>query len=329
MTGFNDIVGHKKIIWHLKNAICAGKISHAYIFNGETGSGKKMLAEMFAMTLQCEQGGDEPCGVCRSCKQAQSQNQPDIIRVRHEKLGTISVEDIRSQVNGDIQIKPYSSRYKIYIVADADKMTVQAQNALLKTIEEPPAYAVLMLLTNNADMMLPTILSRCVRLNLKAVEDGDIREYLMKEMQVPDYQADLSVTFAQGNVGKAVKLATSETFKEMKDEMLDLMRYMDQMELYEVVDAIKRINNYKTDIDEFLDLMTVWFRDVLLFKATMEISPLIFKDELATIRKRASKSSYEGLEEIIRAIDKARVRLKANVNFDLVMELLLLTIKEN
>jgi DNA polymerase-3 subunit delta' len=117
--------------------------------------------------------------------------------------------------------------------------------------------------------------------------------------------------------------------KEMKDEMLDLMRYMDQMELYEVVDAIKRINNYKTDIDEFLDLMTVWFRDVLLFKATMEISPLIFKDELATIRKRASKSSYEGLEEIIRAIDKARVRLKANVNFDLVMELLLLTIKEN
>ena len=329
MTGFKDIVGHKQIIWHLKNAISTGKISHAYIFNGETGSGKKMLAEMFAMALQCEQGGTEPCGTCRSCKQTLSQNQPDIIQVQHEKPNTIGVEDIRSQVNGDIQIRPYSSRYKIYIIADADKMTVQAQNALLKTIEEPPAYAVLILLTNNAEMMLPTILSRCVRLNLKAVKDSDIKEYLMKEMQIPDYQADLSVTFAQGNVGKAVKLATSENFNEMKSEMLDLMRYMDQMELYEVMDAVKRINNYKTDIDEFLDLMTVWFRDVLLFKATMEVSPLIFKDELAAIRKRASKSSYEGLEEIIQAIDKAKSRLKANVNFDLVLELLLLTIKEN
>jgi len=329
MAGFKDIVGHEQVIWHLKSSIRTGKISHAYIINGEQGSGKKLLADMFAMTLQCEAGDTEPCGVCRSCRQAVSRNHPDIIRVVHEKPNTIGVEDIRGQINGDVQIKPYSSRYKIYIVGEADKMTIQAQNALLKTIEEPPAYAVLILLTNNADMMLPTILSRCVRLNLKAVRDKDIREYLMKEMQIPDYQADLSVTFAQGNVGKAVKLATSDNFKEMRTEMLDLMRYMDQMELYELMDAVKKINNYKNDIDEFLDLVTVWYRDILLFKATMEVAPLIFKDEISTIRKKASKCSYEGLEEIITAIDKARVRLKANVNFDLVLELLLLTIKEN
>lgn len=329
MAGFKDIIGHEQVIWHLKNAIQMNKISHAYILNGEQGSGKKLLADIFAMTLQCEQGGTEPCGTCRSCKQAMSKNQPDIIYVRHEKPNTVSVEDIREQVNGDIQIKPYSSRYKIYIIDDADKMTAQAQNALLKTIEEPPAYAMLMLLTNNADTMLPTILSRCVRLNLKAVRDKDIKEYLMKEMQIPDYQADLSVTFAQGNVGKAVKLASSDNFNEMKKDALELLRYMDRMELYEVIEAVKNINHYKTDIDEFLDLLTIWFRDVLLFKATLEVEPLIFKEELDTIRVRAKESSYEGLEEIIKAIEKARVRLKANVNFDLVLELLLLTIKEN
>ncbi len=329
MAGFKDIVGHEQIIWHLKNAVSTGKISHAYMFNGEQGSGKKLLANLFAMTLQCEEGGTEPCMKCRSCRQALTGNHPDIIRVSHEKPNTIGVEDIRGQVNGDIQIRPYNGKYKIYIISDADRMTVQAQNAILKTIEEPPGYAVLMLLANNADMMLPTILSRCVRLNLKAVKDGDIKEYLMKNMQIPDYQAEISAAFAQGNVGKAVKLASSDKFNEMKQDVLELLRYMDRMELYEIMDAVKRINAYREDMDDFLDLLTVWFRDVLLFKATLDAGSLIFKDELPAIQKRARTSSYEGLEEIIRAIDRARVRLKANVNFDLVMELLLLTIKEN
>ena len=151
----------------------------------------------------------------------------------------------------------------------------------------------------------------------------------MKNMQIPDYQAEISAAFAQGNVGKAVKLASSDKFNEMKQDVLELLRYMDRMELYEIMDAVKRINAYREDMDDFLDLLTVWFRDVLLFKATLDAGSLIFKDELPAIQKRARTSSYEGLEEIIRAIDRARVRLKANVNFDLVLELLLLTIKEN
>ena len=151
----------------------------------------------------------------------------------------------------------------------------------------------------------------------------------MKYMQIPDYQAEISAAFAQGNVGKAVKLASSDKFNEMKQDVLELLRYMDRMELYEIMDAVKRINAYREDMDDFLDLLTVWFRDVLLFKATLDAGSLIFKDELPAIQKRARTSSYEGLEEIIRAIDRARVRLKANVNFDLVLELLLLTIKEN
>ena len=106
MASFKDIIGHKQIIEHLQSAIRIGKISHAYILNGENNSGKMMLAESFAMALQCEQGKEEPCMECRSCHQAVEHNQPDIIYVSHEKPNVISVDDIRHQLNNDIVIKP-------------------------------------------------------------------------------------------------------------------------------------------------------------------------------------------------------------------------------
>ena len=120
MAGFRDIVGQEQIKEHLQNAVVSGKISHAYILNGEKSSGKEFIARVFAMALQCEKKEAEPCQECRSCKQALSMNQPDIIKVTHEKQGTISVDDIRSQINQDVAIKPYSSQYKIYIIDQAE-----------------------------------------------------------------------------------------------------------------------------------------------------------------------------------------------------------------
>lgn len=329
MAGFKDILGHEQIISHLQNAITMDKVSHAYIINGPDKSGKMMLAEAFAATLQCEAGGNEICGECHSCKQAAGRNQPDIIYVKHEKPNTISVDDIRTQVNNDIVIKPYSSRHKIYIIDEAEKMNVQAQNALLKTIEEPPAYAIIILLTTNADTFLPTILSRCVTLNIKVVPDEKIKKFLMSRYQVPDYQADICVAFAQGNVGKAIQLASSEDFNELKASTLQLMKRIRDIELYEMTEAVKQISEYKLQINDYFDLMMIWYRDVLLFKATGDVNGLIFKDEVYDIKRQAEKSSYNGIEEILQALRKAQIRLNANVNFDLVIELLLLTIKEN
>ena len=173
MSGFKDVVGHKNIIKYIQNAVTADAVSHAYILNGERGSGKKLLANLFAMSLQCENRDEDgdACGKCRSCRQAAGGNQPDIIRIMHEKPNTIGVGDIRTQVNDDIMIRPYSSKYKIYIIADADMMSVEAKNALLKTIEEPPEYAVIMLLTENAETLLPTIRSRCVMMKLRNIKD--------------------------------------------------------------------------------------------------------------------------------------------------------------
>lgn len=329
MSGFKDVVGHTGIIQYIKNAVKQDKVSHAYILNGERGSGKKMLAKLFAQTLQCEKGGDEPCYECHSCRQAISNNHPDIIRVSHEKPNTISVEDIRTQINEDIQIKPYSGKYKIYIVPDADMMTVQAQNALLKTIEEPPSYAVIFLLTENAQSLLPTICSRCVMLKLRNIKDKLVKQYLMEELHVPDYKADVCTAFAQGNIGKATMLANSEHFNEIKDEAIQLLKNIDTMELHDLVDAVRRITVYKIEINDYLDILMIWYRDVLIYKATKNIDRLIFSEQLDYIKERAKKSSYEGIEKILDALEKAKARLKANVNFELVMELLLLTIKEN
>ena len=281
------------------------------------------------MALQCEKGEVEPCGVCHSCKQALGNNQPDIIYVSHEKPNTIGVEDIRTQINAGIGVKPYSSPRKIYIINEGEKMTVQAQNALLKTLEEPPEYAVILILTTQIEVLLPTILSRCVVLNMKPVSDALVKKYLMEELAVPDYKANICVAFARGNIGKAKLLASSEEFEKVKDEAITLVKYINDMEINEIVKAIKKISEYKFDVNDYLDILSVWYRDVLLFKATKDVNSLIFKEEIQQIMRMSDRSTYEGIETIVNALQQAKRRLDANVNFDLTMELLLLTIKEN
>ena len=329
MASFRDIIGQEQIKEHLQSAIAAGKISHAYIINGEKASGKEFIARVFAMTLQCERGETEPCGQCRSCRQALSDNQPDIIHVVHEKPATISVEDIRSQINSDVGIKPYSGPKKIYIVSEAEKMTVQAQNALLKTLEEPPEYAVILLLAGNVNGLLPTIVSRCVVLTMKPVSDELIKKYLMEQLKVPDYKAEVCAAFARGNMGKAKALAASEDFEKVKSEAVSLLKYARDMELWEIIAAIKKITEYKMEVNDYLDIMAVWYRDVLLFKATNDVNHLVFKEEIQALRTAAGRSSYEGIESVLEALEKAQNRLNANVNFELTMELLMMEIKEN
>ncbi len=330
MATFKDIIGQEQIKDHLTHTIEQGKISHAYVINGERFSGKEFIANVFAMALQCEHpDGVEPCQQCHSCKQALSGNQPDIIQVTHEKPNTIGVDDIRTQINTDIAIKPYSSPRKIYIIQEGEKMTAQAQNALLKTLEEPPAYAVILILTTNMDALLPTILSRCVVLNMKPVRDDLVKKYLMEELQIPDYKANVCVAFARGNRGKARQLASSEEFDHIKEEAVSMLKYVQDMEINEMLAAIKKIQEYKFDVEDYLDILAIWYRDVLLFKATNDANHLIFKEEIQYIKKCADRCAYEGIEDILKALDKAKSRLKANVNFELTMELLLMAIKEN
>ena len=329
MGSFKDVVGHKDIIKYIQNAVRENRVSHAYILNGQKGAGKKLLAGLFAATLLCEKGGQDPCGKCHSCKQAQSGNHPDIIWVTHDKPNSISVDDIRKQVNNTIMMKPYQGPYKVYVIDQADMLTPQAQNALLKTIEEPPEYAVIMLLSENADILLDTINSRCVMLKLRNIKDTLIKKFLMETMEIPDYKADMCAAFAQGNMGRAIMLANSEHFNEIREDAVQLLKYIHEMELSEIVQAVKQITIYKLEINDYLDIIMIWYRDVLIYKATKDMDKVVFKDQLQSIKNQAKKSSYEGIELILTSLEKAKAMLKANVNFDLVMDILFLKIKYN
>lgn len=329
MANFKDIIGQESIKKHLQTAIKTGNLSHAYIINGEYGSGRQTIASALAKTIQCQSKTDDTdaCGVCTSCKQAESHNHPDIKYITHDKT-SISVNDIREQLNNDISIKPYSSEYKIYIIPDANKMTEQAQNALLKTIEEPPVYAIIILLTENCDSLLPTIRSRCVTLTMNPVEKDKICTYLENKFQLEPEQAQIAANYCQGNIGKAIRFASSSDFIEMKNQVLKLLKNLDSMDIASIIDTIKEFSTHKNDINDYLDLMLLWYRDVLMIKVTKDANLLLYSDEYSAISEQATKRDYENIENIIAAIDKAKVRLKANVNFDVTIELMILAMKD-
>lgn len=325
---FSEIMGHDDIKEHLQMAIRGDKPFHAYIFQGEVGCGKETMARTFAAGLQClSETSERPCGECASCKQVDSGNQPDVIWVNRE-LSSIGVDDIREKINNTIAIKPFSSPYKIYIVPEADRMTEAAQNALLKTIEEPPEYGVIILLTSNINALLPTIQSRCLKLEFRPLSTATIEKYLIEKYNVVDYRARTSAIFAQGNLGKAIRYIQSEDFEEKKDKVLWILRNVQTMDVSEMLEIIKEIGEDKDNVKDYIDLMVLWYRDVLLFKATKNMNPLIFQSEFRAISSEANQRDYEKIEEILRAFDKAKLRLRANVNFEVAMELMLLTLKQ-
>ncbi len=329
MANFRDIIGQQQVKTHLQNAIKQNNISHAYIICGEAGTGKRTVSDATAQTIQCQNriDGMDSCEICKSCMQAKSHNHPDIKYITHEKV-SISVDNIREQLTNDIDIKPYSSQYKIYIIPDAGKMTEQAQNALLKTIEEPPAYAVIILITDNISSLLPTIQSRCITLNLKPLNNDEIAGYLTSHFKLEPERAQIAAGFCQGNMGKAIRFASSENFQEMKDQILILLKSIDNMSITDIVNTIRVLAQNKNNINDYLDLMLLWYRDVLMFKVTKDNNILLYQGEYNAISKQASMRGYEDIEKIIKAIDKAKIRLNANVNFDVAMELMLLAFKD-
>lgn len=326
MFSFSEIVGHEQIKEHLQAAIWEHKPFHAYIFQGDVGVGKETMARTFAAGLQCQSEEIKPCKECVSCHQIESGNQPDVVWVAREKA-SLGVEEIREQLCNTMDIKPFSSPYKIYIVPEAEKMTEAAQNALLKTIEEPPEYGVVILLTSNISELLPTIQSRCLTLEFRPLSTATVENFLTSQCQVPDYLAKASAAFAQGNLGKAVRYAKSEDFIERKDQILSLLRHVKEMDLSDMLTVIKDLGARKEEIRDYIDLMALWYRDVLLFKATKNVNSLLFQEEVAHISREANERSYEKIEEILQAFDKAKIRIRANVSFDVTMELMLLTLQ--
>lgn len=325
MPGFDEILGQDSIKAYMKKALERQQVSHAYIISGEEGMGKRMLANAFAMALLCDEGGTSPCGKCHSCIQFATGNHPDISWVTHEKA-SIGVDEVRAQLVEPMLIKPYHSRFKVYIVDEAELLTVQAQNALLKTIEEPPEYGVVMLLSANPDIFLQTIRSRCTMLKMVPLPDEQIRQYLLKQ-GAPSAQAEICAAFARGNLGKAIGLSKSEEFAHMRELLVGMLAKVRKMELSEMMEFIRQLKEDGLDNAGTLDFCELWYRDILYRMATGDSNRLIFKSEKDVIEKLAREGDYRKLQQVVDAIAQAKVRLNANVNFETTMELVLLRMK--
>ena len=180
MPDFNDILGNGQIKKNIKSAIANGNVNHAYILCGPVGSGKKLIANAFAKAIQCE-GENVPCGECQSCRMFESGNNPDVLYPVPVKTKVLGADDIRDQIVKPASVKPYMFNKKVFIVDNADKMTIQAQNTFLKTLEEPSGYCIFMLVAESLDGFLPTVLSRCVILRTEPVNTKNIFSLLVSK----------------------------------------------------------------------------------------------------------------------------------------------------
>ncbi len=329
MYTFKDMIGQKEIIKHIQNAIEKDRIAHAYIIDGQKGMGKMTVAMTFAKALQCEQTMNAPCDTCVSCRAFDSGNHPDVIMVSPSKKKGIGVDDIREQINKDINIKPYQYTYKIYIIDNADTMTEQAQNALLKTMEEPPAYARILLLSNNKNKFLPTILSRCVILTLKPIADNEMLKYIINELHIPGSQADLYVSFSQGRIGRVHELVNTSTFLDMREACIQVIQQLFDSDMYQIFNSQKALESFKEVFDEVIELFISWFRDLFIIKSLNSKQYLIHKDKYNLLFQQAKRLSYDKIGNILEELVKTKNKLNYNVNFQLLVEMLLIHIKNN
>lgn len=327
MYTFEEITGNNQIIKNLQSAILNNKVSHAYIINGGDGMGKKLIAKSFAKTLQCIKGGASACDNCVACKVFDSDNNPDIHYVVPSKTKSIGVDDIREQVGKNIEVKQYKYKYKIFIIDKADTMTVQAQNALLKTLEEPPEYAVFLLLASNVDYFLPTILSRCVVLKLRPLPLASIMNYL-KETGINEEQASVFGEYSQGSIGRAIKISSSDEFAKMREDIISWLISISNKDIVSVMSMAKDFEIYK-EKQEMTDIIYMWYRDLLAMKRLDNSKYLIQKDKKNELLKQSERESFEGLSKKIEAVWQAKKQLGQNSNFQLTMEVMLIKLKES
>lgn len=327
MYTFREIWGNARMVEHLKTAAAGGRVSHAYLFVGGAGAGKGMMANTFAKALQCEaKGWATPCGSCKSCVAFDHKNHPDILYVRGEKKNLL-VDDIREQILETVDLKPYQYEKKIYIIEKADTMNIQAQNALLKTLEEPPAHAMFLLLAEREEAFLQTILSRVVTMKLRPLSEADVAAYLVQKAQLSEEEARVYAAYAQGRIGQALELMDDEAFRMMRQELLEKLKALPSMSEGDAYLLAKDWEIYKNDL-RFLDIIEVWYRDLLAAKSLREERYLIQRDQKEAIF-RAAAEPPEKLAKKVQAVQQARKRLEQNANFRLTLEVLLMELKEN
>ena len=306
---FDKIRGQRFAKKYLSNSIKSNMISHAYMFEGPSGVGKNTMARELAATL---------------LDMENLFNSPDYIEITPDG-NSIKIAQIR-KLQSDILVKPYKS-YKIYVIDEAQKMTVEAQNALLKTLEEPPKYAIIILITNNKESLLDTIKSRCEIIKFTPIPLLEVADYLT-QTGVDKNRASLLANFSRGSMQKAIELSESEDFHIMREEVQKYVETFLTGSMLDIMDIQSSIEKYKDNITNVLDLLVNYFRDIMMVKENVDSSMIINLDRLVFIKNMSTKITYSQLSKIIDIIEETKNKLRSNCNFNISIQVMTLNIYE-
>ena len=292
---FEQILGNKKITEQLTNSIKIGKISHSYLFLGTQGIGKKMIAKEFAKMILCT-SEDKYCGVCKSCIEFDTDNNPDFSIIEPDG-NSIKIDQIR-EFQKKVSEKPIISQRKVYIINDSDKMTEEAQNSLLKTLEEPPEFVTIILVGTNENAFLSTIKSRCMILHFEEISEEKILKYLEENYQIK-INSQIMIKAFQGSIGKAIELKDKQ---EQYEKIENLIYGLEKMDVVDLVNKAEFLYLSKDDKTEILDYMEVI---------------------LMNIAKTSNKYA-----QTIEIVEQTKKRLAANANYDMSIDNMLFKIWE-
>ena len=325
MFKLSDIIGHQEMIQTLRHAVQRDRVAHAYLFMGPSGIGKATVAESFAGSLLCDEPRDgEACGLCRSCRQQSGGNHPDLYRLRPSGT-SIKIEQIR-ELQRQVQFKPYQSRRQVILMEMVEAMTTEAANCFLKTLEEPVGETVFLLLTNQPQTLLPTILSRCQQLTFRPLSQREVAEGLLKLCHLDSEQAGKLAALTGGSLGLAVRLADGSERWDARNRVLEMVQRFPEMQKAQALSMAEELSSDRAAALESLGLMLLWFRDLLVYHYTSDPGLLMNRDVLDKLVRQSACYAPTGLVAILEDIKQAKDHIEGNANTRLTLEVLMLKI---
>lgn len=322
---FSEIIGQDNVVNSLKNILSTENINHAYIFSGPVGIGKTTVAKVFSTTLLCENSKEDSCNDCIACKTMSLGTNPDFHIIEPDGL-FIGIEKIRT-LQENILVKPMYSSRKIYLIRNADKMTVAAQNCLLKTLEEPPKHIVIILTCNNLEGLLETVKSRSTRYNFKKNSPIEVKSYLQKILGNTQENLDFIIAYSDGIIGRALLLASSAEFSCIRDTVFQIIFNITESKFKEILFEKNFFEKNKTEFETILDIMLSVYRDLIVAKKLSNYSILINVDKKDIIFRCMEMFTTTKLIECVQTIEKTRKNIKQNANYMLAIETMLIKLK--
>lgn len=323
---FSQFVGQNDIKEYLIKSIQEKNVSHGYIFEGSKGIGKYQLALTFAQALLCKSFYTEPCNSCDSCIKVNSFNHPDLhlLSSTDNKIKRKDIDELIESINR----KPYESDKKVYIIKDAETMTPEASNTFLKTLEEPIGNTVIILLTENSSLLLPTIVSRCQIIKFRSIDNDTIIKYLVDNYKVDYNKARLVAYYSEGILSKAKNIITGQDDTlERRTEIIKIFDKVIKSDKNIIYEYEKYFEEFKVEIDEILDIFMIWLRDISFKKHNVD-NLIINSDYFKLLSEHSDIININKINELIIYLQKVSNDVKNNVNYKLIIDNMLLKIQE-